>query len=100
MADGQPDDQGEPDDVDQLLLAQTELHDAISQVLNQRGLMPTKWMLGVEGLDENGERVLETFTSPDFRAWDSIGILGFLDARERGSVGADAADDMRGDESA
>jgi len=74
--------------------AELELHDAISEVLNRRGLMPTKWVLGVEGLDDSGERVLETFTSPDFRAWDSIGIFGFLDARERGVIGAEAVADM------
>lgn len=84
------------DDEDALAGPERELHDAIAQVLNRSGLMPTKWMLSVEGLDNAGERVLETFTSPDFRAWDSIGILGFVDARERGVVGAEAADDVRG----
>lgn len=78
-------------------LAQDELHDAISQVLNRRGLIPTKWVLGVEGLDDSGQRVLETFTSPDFRVWDSLGILGFLDARERGVVAAAAAASYDGD---
>lgn len=78
---------------DELQLAERELHDAVSQVLNQRGLMPTKWVLAVEGLDPGGERVLETFTSPDFRAWDSIGMLGFVDARERGAVAADVGEE-------
>lgn len=79
---------------DPLLVAQAELHDAISQVLNRHGFMPTKWVLAAEGLDNSGERILETFTSPDFRAWDSIGILGYIDARERGIVGAEAVADV------
>lgn len=88
MADG--------DAVNDLDRAEQELHGAISEVLNRRGLMITKWLLAVEGLDQGGERVLETFTSPDFRAWDSLGFLGFLDARERGVAGAEAVSDMRG----
>lgn len=82
---------------DELVIAGRELNDALSQILNRRGLMPTKWVLAAEGIDNAGERVLETFTSPDFRAWDSIGMLGFIDARERGAVGAAAADDVRDD---
>jgi hypothetical protein len=73
--------------------AERELHDAISQVLSPHGLMVTKWILGVEGIGDDGERVLETFTSPDFRSWDSIGIIGFLDARERGAAAADSGDE-------
>jgi hypothetical protein len=74
-------------------LAGTEraLHDAVAQVLGEHGLMVTKWVMAVEVLDNAGERAMEAFTSPDFRAWDGIGLLGFLDARERGAVGADAA---------
>jgi hypothetical protein len=90
-------DEGEASEAEKLEAAERELHDAIAQVLGKHGLMVTKWVLGAEGLDnESGERVLETFTSPDFRSWDAIGIMGFLDARERGVVGAEAA--AEGDE--
>ena len=71
--------------------AEREMHDAIAQILSRHGLMVTKWILAVEGLDGAGERAMEGFTSPDFRQWDSLGLLGFLDARERGAVGADVA---------
>lgn len=77
---------------------ETELHDAISAVLQRHGLMATKWLAGIEVIGADGERSLGTFTSPDFRPWDSLGILGCLDARERGVVGADAADETREDD--
>lgn len=72
---------------------EAELHDAICAVLQRHGMMATKWLAGVKIIGEDGERTLGTFTSPDFRSWDSIGILGCLDARERGVVGAEAADE-------
>ena len=78
--------------------AERELHQAIAEVLARHGMMVTKWMLAVEGLDTEGGRDLETFTSPDFRAWDSIGFLGFLDARERGVVGGAAAREFLDDD--
>lgn len=78
---------------DDLEQAEQELNAELSQVLNRHGLMPTRWVLAVEGIDNSGERVLETFTSPDFRAWDSIGMLGYIDARERGAAAADVGDD-------
>ena len=81
-------------EIGDLEAAEQELHDAIAQVLGRHGLMVTKWILAAEGLDAAGERAMEAFTSPDFRSWDSIGLLGFLDARERGTIGAAAARDV------
>lgn len=69
-----------------LFQAQAELHDAISDVLSRHGLMANRWLLGAEVLDADGDRAMEAFTSPDMRAWDSLGILGFLDARERAGI--------------
>lgn len=78
----------DPGDLD---AAERQLHQAIAEVLGQYGLMTTKWILAVEGLGADGSRAMEAFTSPDFRAWDSLGLLGYLDARERGAVGQAAA---------
>lgn len=91
---GEDEEQGE---VDELYEIQLALHDVISDVLARYGLMPTKWLAAIELLDREGTRALETFCSPDFRAWDSIGMLGFLDARERGSVAADQQAEERPD---
>jgi hypothetical protein len=68
-----------------------ELHDAIAQVLGRHELMVTKWLCVAEVYDAAGERALEYYGSPDIRAWDTLGIVGYLDARERGAVGAEAA---------
>ncbi len=77
--------------------AEQELHQEISTVLSRHGVMVTKWILAAELLDQKGERALESFASPDFRAWDAIGMVGFLDARERGAAGADAVADREGE---
>lgn len=81
----------DPGEEPDLAAIEQELHDVVAQVLGRHDLMVTKWMMVVEGIDSAGERAFEAFTSPDFRAWDSIGFLGFLDARERGVIGAEAA---------
>ncbi len=81
-----------------LAAAEQEMHQAIAGVLSQHGLMVTKWILAVEVLDSEGGRAMEAFTSPDFRAWDSVGLLGYLDARERGVAGAVAAREFLDDE--
>ncbi len=78
---------------EQLDAAERELHDAIAAVLGRHGCMVTKWILAAEVLDGDGVRAMESFASPDFRAWDSIGLLGFLDARERGAVAAESLND-------
>jgi hypothetical protein len=78
-------------DAEDLAAAERELHDAIAAVLGRRGMMVTKWMLVAEILDGDGVRALESFASPDIRAWDTIGILGYLDARERGAIAAEFA---------
>jgi hypothetical protein len=86
----------DPGDLD---AAEQQLHQAIAEVLGRNGLMTTKWILAVEGLGSDGSRAMEAFTSPDFRAWDSLGLLGYLDARERGAVGQAAAREfLDGDE--
>lgn len=77
------------DDEAELYVVQQELHDAISEVLNRHQLMATKWISVIEVLDAEGGRALESFCSPDFRAWDTIGMLGFMDAQERGSITVD-----------
>jgi hypothetical protein len=85
----------DPQDLDG---AEQEMHQAIAEILGQRGQMVTKWMLSAEVLDADGGRDMESFTSPDFRAWDSLGFLGYLEARERGVVGGQAAREFLGDE--
>lgn len=85
-------DPGEED----LAAAERELHDAIAAVLGRRGLMVTKWMLVAEVLDGDGVRALESFASLDIRAWDTIGMFGYLDARERGAVTAEVAGESDG----
>jgi hypothetical protein len=77
---------------EQLRVAEAQLNDAITQILGRQGLMVTKWMCVAEVVDSDCERALESFTSPDFRAWDTLGMLGYLDARERGAVGAELGD--------
>lgn len=82
----------DPDEVEQHLReVERELHDAAAGVLGRHGLMLTKWMFIAELLDGDGTRMLESFVSPDMRAWDTLGMMAFLDARERGVVGAEAA---------
>jgi hypothetical protein len=86
-----PDDQ-DPEEVEQQLQeAELAIGDALSDVLSRQGLMVTKWMCVAEVIGADGSRALESFASPDIRAWDTLGMLGYLDARERGAVGADAA---------
>jgi hypothetical protein len=88
----------EPDD---LVQAQDDLHQAVAEVLGRHGLMVTKWLLAAEVIDTDGGRDMQAFTSPDLRAWDSLGLLGYMNAREQGAVGAAAAreyDDAGGDE--
>jgi hypothetical protein len=69
-----------------------KLHEAIAATTKDAVLMVTKWMCVAEVVDSDCERALESFTSPDFRAWDTLGMLGYLDARERGAVGAELGD--------
>jgi hypothetical protein len=88
----------EPDPQEDLDGAEQELHQAIAEILGRRGQMVTKWMLSAEMIDAEGGRDLESFTSPDFRAWDSLGFLGFVDARERGVVGGHAATEFLDDD--
>jgi len=76
---------------DDLAQVEREVHDAIAAILGRHGRMVTKWILAVETLDGDGVRDIESMASPDYRAWDSIGMLGFLTARERGVLGASAA---------
>lgn len=76
---------------DTALAIERGLQDAIADVMHRHGYVATKWIAAIEFLDPAGERRLDSFASPDFRAWDSLGMLGFLDARERGLVGAAAA---------
>ncbi len=85
-------------EMEQLQLIEQELNNAVSDVMGRHGMVVTKWMAAVEVIDGSGERALEAFTSPGLRSWDSIGILGFLDARERGPVHAAAADQYLGDD--
>lgn len=81
----------------ELVVVERELHDAIADVMNRHRMITTKWVGVVEFINPAGERDLEAFTSPDFRAWDSLGMLGFIDARERGATGAQAAREHGGD---
>lgn len=71
-----------------LARTEQELHEAISEVLTRHGLMVNRWVLVTEVMDREGERALEAFTSPDLRAWDSLGLLHFILERERGAIHA------------
>lgn len=88
MADDQPD----------MAAAEADLHDAIAEILGRQGRMVTKWILATETIGADGVRDMEAFASPDYRAWDSIGMLGFLSARERGVVAAEAVEDQHDDD--
>ncbi len=84
-------------DEEHILQAQRELHDAIADVMTRHGWMVTKWLAAVEIIDDSGERALESFASPDFRAWDAIGMVGFLDARERGGLAVEMLNEPGGE---
>ncbi len=68
-----------------------ELLDAASQILARHDLMVTKWLFVADVIDGDGERMLASYASPDIRAWDTLGMIDFVQARERGVVAADAA---------
>ncbi len=75
---------------DYLVRAEEELQQEISGVLGRHGVMVTKWILAAEVLEGDGTRAMESFASPDFRAWDAIGLVGYMDARERWAAGTNA----------
>lgn len=72
---------------------QGELHTAISDVLTKHGLYLNRWLLVTEVVEADGDRSLNSFASPDLRAWDSLGMLEFALAQERGALFAEAADE-------
>ena len=50
---------------------------AVSTVAGEYGHMITRYILVAETMDEDGERAVLMAASPDQRAWDSIGLLGY-----------------------
>ena len=64
----------EPEDLGPLL--ERVIGDAISGAVAQheRGFV-TKWVALVESVDPDGTRGLWTMTSPDVKAWDTVGLL-------------------------
>lgn len=89
----------DPDEIERHLAeVEREIHDAVSQIMGRHGLMVTKWLCVAELLGADGQRMLESFASPDMRAWDTIGMIGLIEARERGVLGAAAAADRFGEE--
>lgn len=64
---------------------QAELDQAFHNTLDD-GEMILRWVAVAEVIDKDGEKGLYTMTSPDLKAWESLGLLQFALAVETGSV--------------
>lgn len=55
---------------------EAELGEALGKIIGKHETcMVLKWTALVETMDEKGERGLWTLTSPDVKAWDTVGML-------------------------
>lgn len=66
-------------------LWETRLDNAFKETLDE-GEMILRWVAIAEVIDKDGERGLYTMTSPGIQAWESLGLLEFGAAREKGSI--------------
>lgn len=61
-------------------LLEQKINEAIRLIFQEYGGdFVVKWVSVVEAVDEEGERFLQTFTSPDAKRWDIHGLLKDLD---------------------
>ncbi len=55
---------------------EAELGEAFGKIIGKHETcMVLKWTALVETMDDKGERGLWTLTSPDVKAWDTVGML-------------------------
>lgn len=69
-----------------LVQVEKEIGEAIAAVLTRHDLMVNRWVLVSEVFEADGNRKVGAFTSDDLRAWDSLGLLGYILERERAGV--------------
>lgn len=67
---------------------------AIDGVLADLGYTPTKWVMSVEIIDDEGGRCVRTLHSGDLRAWDILGLVEFVRADVFGLSAASVIDEM------
>jgi hypothetical protein len=72
---------------------QEELQHAISQALRQAGYYATKWLLLTEVIDNSGGRPFLSFTSPETRPWETLGLLRYAEKREAAHISCDHESD-------
>jgi hypothetical protein len=76
---------------------QDRLDDAIRESLDE-GEMVMRWLTVVEVMDEDGDRVLYTLTSPSLQSWEGLGMLRYAQAQQEFVVQAEAAFILGGQE--
>lgn len=66
--------------------------DALADVLGRRGYMVTRWVVGAEVISEDGERYVWGLAPHDQKAWDSLGIIRYLDHVEAAGLVRDGGE--------
>lgn len=62
---------------------QEHLHGVLSQALIEAGRLVTKWVLITETINDDGATRFISFTSPDLRSWDALGLTTYFEHCEQ-----------------
>jgi hypothetical protein len=62
--------------------ANRRVEDAVSEALNDLGLVPLKFVASFEYMDYEGERGVASFASPGIMKWDVHGLLDHVLRRD------------------
>jgi hypothetical protein len=63
--------------------AQTQLQNAIADVLHAQGQMLIKWITLIEDVDADGQRGLWLVSNDGATAWDNLGMLTYATQQEQ-----------------
>jgi hypothetical protein len=66
---------------------------ALADLFGSDGTMLTRFVLVSEIIEADGTSAVWTCTSEDLSAWDSLGLLSFAEAKQRGEIYAEQDDD-------
>lgn len=64
--------------------------DALADAFTKSDYMVTRWVVGAEVINADGERWIWNICPEGQRAWDSLGIIRFMDHLEAGGIVRDA----------